>query len=173
MSSLRLFHISEEGDIQKFHPRKSKEQWGYHKYVWAIDEGKIHNYLLPRDCPRICIDLERTGDQLNWLKTFSIENHKAVIFICYEWCEKIQACTLFQYEFGKRNFEPIDKVAGYFVSRMVETPIQRFVIRNCEQELSRLNVKLIQLDRIKMLDIKEKVVKDLESFSIIKWENFE
>ena len=50
---MRLFHISEDGYIEKFIPRRSKEIWEYKNYVWAIEEEKIQNYLLPRDCPRI------------------------------------------------------------------------------------------------------------------------
>ena len=49
-----LFHISEESDIARFEPRAS----GYpippgHLVVWAIDESRLCNYLLPRECPRV------------------------------------------------------------------------------------------------------------------------
>lgn len=171
--SSRLFHISEENNIRQFQPRISKKQWNYEKYVWAIEEEKLHNYLLPRQCPRICIDLEKLNIHLNWLAAFPIENHKAVVFIADNWKEKVQNCTLFKYEFDKHNFMLIDKIAGYYVSRKIEIPNRKFEITNCEQALINSNVKLITLDRMNMLEIKEKVVQDLEDFSIIKWSNFE
>ena len=168
----RLYHISEEEDIQYFHPRISKEQWNYENYVWAIDEEKIHNYLLPRECPRICIDLEKIKININWLEKFPIENQKAIVFVPDYWKENILLCTLFKYEFDNSNFKLIDKIAGYYVSRKVEVPIRKFEIKNCEQELTNSNAILITLKRAQMLEIKEKVVKDLNDFSIIKWNNF-
>jgi hypothetical protein len=50
-----LYHISEEPDIARFDPRPapspSSGQQG--TMVWAISERLLHNYLLPRDCPRV------------------------------------------------------------------------------------------------------------------------
>ena len=171
--SPKLYHISEERNIEKFHPRISKKQWNYEKYVWAIEEEKLHNYLLPRECPRICVGLEKLTIHSNWLDTFPIENQKAIIFISDDWKGKVQNCKLFKYEFDKGNFKLIDKIAGYYVSRKIETPIRKIEIKNCQQELINSNVKLIILERRKMLEIKEKVVSEFEDFSIIRWNNLE
>src|ERR1044071_6131127 len=46
-----LFHVSEEPAIKLFEPRPSK--YVPDPVVWAIDEARLHNYLMPRDCPRV------------------------------------------------------------------------------------------------------------------------
>lgn len=46
-----LFHVSEEASIERFEPRWSESVGD--KVVWAIDEDRLHNYLLPRECPRV------------------------------------------------------------------------------------------------------------------------
>ena len=50
-SKQMLFHISEESDIARFEPRASEYATGL--VVWAIDETRLCNYLLPRECPRV------------------------------------------------------------------------------------------------------------------------
>ncbi len=47
----RLFHISEEPGIERFEPRES--DYTNEPVVWAIEEARLCNYLLPRDCPRV------------------------------------------------------------------------------------------------------------------------
>src|ERR1700761_6216311 len=51
----RLFHISEEPGIQLFEPRPSPSHFdGINgDVVFAIADDLLHNYLLPRDCPRV------------------------------------------------------------------------------------------------------------------------
>ena len=52
---MRLFHVSEEPDIQVFEPRlptrRALDQTV--GLVWAIDEARLPNFLTPRDCPRV------------------------------------------------------------------------------------------------------------------------
>lgn len=46
-----LFHVSEEFGIERFEPRLS--QYAEEPVVWAISDKRLHNYLVPRDCPRV------------------------------------------------------------------------------------------------------------------------
>ena len=46
-----LFHISAEPGIEVFEPRPS--QYTSEPVVWAITAERLHNYLVPRDCPRV------------------------------------------------------------------------------------------------------------------------
>lgn len=54
---MRLFHVSEEKDIDVFVPRKPdrKDLDPNVPLVWAIDEVHLCNFLTPRNCPRIGI----------------------------------------------------------------------------------------------------------------------
>jgi hypothetical protein len=51
----RLFHISEEPNIALFEPRPSPSFFESitGDVVFAISDELLHNYLLPRDCPRV------------------------------------------------------------------------------------------------------------------------
>ncbi|MDB4902803.1 MAG: hypothetical protein JWQ63_2084 [Mucilaginibacter sp.] len=51
----RLFRISEEPGIKIFEPRTSPSHFENisENVVYAISGNLLHNYLLPRDCPRI------------------------------------------------------------------------------------------------------------------------
>ena len=52
---MRLFHVSEQPDIQVFQPRipTRKELDQTTGLVWAMDEAHLPNYLTPRECPRV------------------------------------------------------------------------------------------------------------------------
>src|ERR1043165_10151297 len=51
----KLFHISDNGEIERFEPRlpPSAGAGVSGLCVWAIDEQHLPHYLLPRDCPRV------------------------------------------------------------------------------------------------------------------------
>jgi hypothetical protein len=53
--SVRLFHISDQAGIKMFEPRPSPSHFDEitGDVVFAISEQLLHNYLLPRDCPRV------------------------------------------------------------------------------------------------------------------------
>lgn len=51
---MRLFHVSEESNIEIFVPRKPSgndidKSAGL---VWSVSEACLPNFLTPRDCPR-------------------------------------------------------------------------------------------------------------------------
>lgn len=52
---MRLFHASEEGNIEIFKPRipVREDMDKSAGLVWAIDERRLPNFLTPRDCPRV------------------------------------------------------------------------------------------------------------------------
>ena len=53
-----LFHVSEKSGITEFMPRQSK--YTQAPVVWAVDDEKVRNYLVPRDCPRVTYYAEPT-----------------------------------------------------------------------------------------------------------------
>src|SRR5262245_45763779 len=50
-SPARLFHVCDRSGIDRFEPRPSAR--AHDPVVWAIDDERLRNYLLPRDCPRV------------------------------------------------------------------------------------------------------------------------
>ena len=67
---MRLFHVSEESNIQIFEPRiPTREDLDKNiGLVWAIDEKRLPNFLTPRNCPRITyhIGKDTTESDLNY-----------------------------------------------------------------------------------------------------------
>jgi hypothetical protein len=54
LDGLRLFHVSEEPGIHTFEPRPAPRRSNVKgDVVWAVDELRLPNYLLPRACPRV------------------------------------------------------------------------------------------------------------------------
>jgi hypothetical protein len=113
-----LFHVSEEGGIEVFEPRAPKE--GVDPVVWAIDEMRLRNYLVPRDCPRVTFyaGAETTeADAQRFLGSST-----AVVAIEESWSERLGSCRLYCYHLPSETFECADECAGYFVSRVAVVP---------------------------------------------------
>ena len=49
-----LFHVSDQPGITRFEPRPPPPGNTTHtgRMVWAVGQRLLHNYLVPRDCPR-------------------------------------------------------------------------------------------------------------------------
>jgi hypothetical protein len=83
-----LFHVSEEGGISRFEPRPSKHTDD--PVVWAIDDERLRNYLLPRDCPRVtCYAGHRTSDEDR--RRF-LGLARALVAIEESWLERVRTC---------------------------------------------------------------------------------
>ena len=50
-----LFHVSARPGITRFEPRPPPPGNTTHtgRMVWAVGQRLLHNYLVPRDCPRV------------------------------------------------------------------------------------------------------------------------
>lgn len=145
--------------------------WGYHKYVWAIAENKIPNYLFPRACPRICIREKNKAILNDWTPNNSLKEKKVIIFVPKSWETSIKNNLIYQYEFDPINFTLIDKIAGYYVSKVAESPINLIKIDNCLALLETQDVEVILVTNQELREIRAKVVQNMKTFSIIKWDN--
>jgi hypothetical protein len=85
-----LFHLSEEAGIERFEPREST--YTSYPVVWAITADRLHNYLLPRDCPRVTYYAgpDTTAEDVN---RFLGEN-RAVVAVEKSWFEQIRSMLL-------------------------------------------------------------------------------
>lgn len=119
--SLRLFHVSEEAGIARFEPRPppSPDAGVIGNAVWAVDEAHMANFLLPRDCPRICFRAK--ADTLPEDQTLLGDASHVVAFEA-AWLERVRACTLQIYEFPVEPFTLALPDAGYWIAREAVTP---------------------------------------------------
>ena len=160
-----LFHISEQPRIELFAPRAS--QYTDEPVVWAITADRLHNYLVPRDCPRVTFyagpetsaaDVERF-----------LGSSRAVVAIESDWFARLRSCRLYCYHLPPVTFECLDECAGYFVSRVAVAPARVEVIDDPIAELLKRGVELRFVPDL--WPLRNAVVASTLQFSIIRMRN--
>lgn len=140
---MHLYHVSEELNIQRFDPRPAPSGSGLQgNFVWAVDEAHLPNYLLPRDCPRVCFARGAETSQRDIARFLEHAADSRVIAVEWNWLERIRAVTLHVYSFPCAPFECIDAGAGYYVSSQSVLPIECHTHSDILNELSKRNVEL-------------------------------
>lgn len=165
MNKKKLFHVSEQADINEFIPRLSPHT--NQPVVWAIAENKLANYLLPRNCPRVayCVgDKTSIADRRHFL-SFSSQ----AIAIEALWYEQAIDTTLYLYEMPAHTFNLFDSVAGYYVSYAVVFPEAKHIIDNPIQAILAKNIELRLLPCLWQLH--DAVVNSTLEFSSIRMKN--
>jgi hypothetical protein len=145
---MRLFHVSEESNIEKFVPRipyrndmdKSKG------LVWSLTEPALPNWLTPRNCPRVGFRADENTTQEDIEKFFSSSSRHCVA-IEHGWHKKMLDTTLYVYEFDPSNFY-FDERAGFYVSDKTEIPIGVTVYENLYEELFSRNIEVRILNNL-------------------------
>lgn len=140
---MRLFHISEEKDISVFVPRPTvrRDLDPDAKYVWAIDEDHLPNFLTPRNCPRVCYwanDCTAVEDLEKYIGTSA----RHVVIIEADWLERLKSTELYLYEFDPKDFTLQDVVAGYYVSTVTVCPIQKIRVHDLPSEIRKRGAEL-------------------------------
>ncbi|QOV11237.1 DUF6886 family protein [Viridibacillus arvi] len=147
---MRLFHVSEEQNIEVFEPRiPSRQDLDQTKrLVWAINEKCLPNFLTPRNCPRVCfhINADTTKEDKTRYLSSSTSNH--VVVIENKWLQKMRNTKLYLYEFDSIEFQLLDKNAGYYVSEKKQVPINCVEINDLIEALSNRNVELKTVDSL-------------------------
>ena len=140
---MRLFHVSEEPDIQVFEPRlpKRKDLDPDVGLVWAIDEKHLPNFLTPRDCPRVCYHVGNSTVESDVLR-FLPQGCLHAVVMENKWLPAVQNTTLYVYEFSPNDFELLDPVAGYYIARNTQRPIGKTVICDLLGELRSRNIEV-------------------------------
>ncbi len=160
-----LFHISEEPDIARFVPRAS--EYTPDLVVWAIEEHRLCNYLVPRACPRVTYyaGAETTAADVERF----LDSAQAVVAIESGWLERVRSSRLYCYHMPSETFECFDACAGYFVSRVPVVPSGVDPLEGPLTELSRRGVELRVLPNLWAL--RDAVVTSSLQFSIIRMRN--
>lgn len=165
---MRLFHVSENPDIDAFVPREAP-QTPEGRCVWAISERMLHNYLVPRDCPRVTFHAAAATCAED--RTLFMGNPAADFVIAVEtaWLKRIREAVLYVYEFSPQNFRCRDEIAGYHISGRTEIPAGRTEIRNVMTELSDRGVELRPVADLRPL--RDAIIASTLNFSCIRMRN--
>lgn len=126
----RLFHVSEESDIEYFEPRPSPQRYEQLSgdVVFAITGEMLHLYLTPRDCPRVVYTsgpFSREADIERYLGTSGI-----IMAVESAWLSAMRETALYIYELPGETFELLDENAGYYISYQAVRPMNVYMITN-------------------------------------------
>ncbi|PEB51620.1 hypothetical protein CON65_20580 [Bacillus pseudomycoides] len=141
---MRIFHVSEEKRIQVFHPRKpTRTDLDPTKgLVWAIDDQCLPDFLMPRNCPRVCYRVGSNTSESDKQTYLSSKSCSHVVVIENKWFETMKNTKLYLYEFDTKQFTLQDENAGYYVSETSQIPIAKLEVVDLFEELFKRNVEL-------------------------------
>ncbi len=165
MTAKMVLHVSEDPDIRRFEPRPSSLIDGL--AVWAIEDARLHNYLVPRDCPRVtfyAVATSTTEDVDRFLGRST-----TVVAIEEAWLERAERCQLYCYHLPADTFESLDRGAGYCISRLPVVPARRDIIDNPLDHIVRRGVELRILPSLWALH--DAVAASTLQFSMIRMRN--
>jgi len=148
---MRLFHVSEDPNIEVFHPRlpRRPELDPDIGLVWSFTEPALPNWLFPRGCPRVGYRICDNVTSDDMAKFFaSGANH--VVAIENGWHERQLNATLYVYEFAPANFY-FDEVAGFYISQKSETPIDMVTYTDLYAELFKRGAEVRLVDNLWLL----------------------
>jgi hypothetical protein len=167
---MRLFHISEEAGIEAFQPRPASEAWPEleGRYVWAIEEELLTNYLFPRDCPRVCLRATDASDPAH-VDSLMAGDRSPLILLDERWRQSVNRAKLFLHEFCPNDFKLLHKCAGYWVSEETQYPIRTETVDDALAQIREAGVR-VQF-RTDLETIVREVAKSSLRFSIIKMNN--
>lgn len=160
-----LYHVSETEGIELFEPRLAEAENA--AFVWAIHERRLHNYLLPRDCPRVtyCAKGDTTPADVEQFLGAS----PAVIAVESRWLQRVQSARLYCYQLPAESFRMLDDGAGYYVSDQSVPPISVQCIENPMLALLGRGVELRFIRDLVVFG--ERVVASTLQFSLIRMRN--
>lgn len=159
---MRLFHFSDEFDIDVFEPVNG--------LVWAIDEELAVNYLFPRDCPRVTFGVwESTNDADRAWFDYVAAGARRVLVIESGWLGRVQSARLCRYEFDPDGFEVQDAAAGYWTSPVRQEPKAREVIDGLETAIAQAGGRLTT--EASLWPIMDQIVDSSLRFSVIRQRN--
>lgn len=118
-----LYHISDAPDITRFDPRPAPPASGQTgSMVWAIDHEHLHNYLLPRDCPRVTFYSRPSSTAEDIARLMASTSAQYVVAIESRWLPRVLTERLYRYDLPDDSFTPLDAGAGYYISREPVVP---------------------------------------------------
>lgn len=165
---MRLFHVSEESNIQEFEPR-IPDRADLDKtvgLVWAVDEDRLPNFLTPRNCPRVTYHVGVHTTTADKRRFFTSSTATHAIVIENKWFDSMKSTVLYLYEFDTEDFVLQDAVAGYYVARTKQLPKGRYELTDLFSELINRNVEIRIVDNL--WDIADAIEKSTLNWSFCR-----
>lgn len=162
---MNLFHLSDDPGIARFEPRPSA--YTERNVVWAISGERVANYLLPRECPRVCF---RAGARsLGADVARLLGEASAVIAIEQAWEQRLRQGRLHRYAMPPASFVLHDETAGYFIAHEPVVPLGLTTIEDLPGAIARTGATLSVLPSLWSLH--DAVLQSSLDFSMIRMRN--
>jgi hypothetical protein len=169
--SNQLYHFSDDPGITRFVPRPppSASSGVAEDVVWAVGERLRHNYLLPRDCPRVTFYPAPSSAPADVAQLMAGTSAAHVVAIETRWMPALRQGKLYQYTLPPETFAPVDEGAGYYISRQPVIPLGMLVLDDLLGELLDCDVELRVMPSLWKL--RDAVVASTLQFSCIRMRN--
>src|SRR5262249_4469839 len=138
-------------------------------FVWAVDEVHMPNYLLPRDCPRVCFARSERTTQEDAVRFIGYSNAARIIAVEWNWLDRIRDAKLYLYQLPSDPFEVMDRGAGYHIATESVLPISITEVADLLRAISQRNVELRFRDNLWTLN--DAVANSTLEFSMIRMRN--
>ncbi len=172
MTAERLYHVSDQPGIPLFEPRPVRAghpRGDLPPVVWAVGERLLHNYLLPRDCPRVTFYAAPGSDPADVARLLGASAARYVVAIESGWLDAVRAAVLWLYELPTDTFELLDPIAAYYVSRAAVRPLSMRRVDDLLGELARRDVELRVTPSL--WPLRDAVLASSLAFSVIRMGN--
>jgi hypothetical protein len=140
---------------------------GEEAMVWAIAETHLANYLLPRDCPRVCFRAAPDSNPAD-VERFLAESG-TVVAIEEAWLPKVRNAQLYCYQMPVQDFALYDAIAGYWVSRHPIIPTAVRNLTNLLEEIADLGASLRSV--ASLWPLHDEIASSSLTFSMIRMRN--
>lgn len=141
----QLYHVSDQAGITLFEPRPPTPHRPHdiqRPVVWAIADRLLHNYLLPRECPRVTFYARSDSDPADVARLMGQTAARHIVAIESDWLATVRTTVLYLYEFLGEGFNEIDYGAGYYVCETAVTPQAMRRVDDLLGELAKRDVEL-------------------------------
>lgn len=160
-----LYHVSEEPGLSRFEPRAHPNY--PEPVVWAIHAARLHNYLLPRDCPRVTFYAGPNTTEAD-VKKF-LGSSPAVVAFESRWLDRVRTTRLYLYELPADSFACVDECAGYYHSPSAVTASAAREVDDPLRELASCGVEVRIVPSL--WELHDAVLQSTLAFSIIRMRN--
>ena len=139
-----LYHFSDNPSITRFEPRPppAASSGVSDQVVWAVGGRLRHNYLLPRDCPRVTFYPAPSSAPEDLARLMAGTSAGHVVAIEAGWMPALRQGRLYQYELPPATFVALDQGADYYVSREPVEPLGVVLIDDLLGELLACDIEL-------------------------------
>lgn len=110
-----VYHLSEDGSIDRFAPAVPQSNPGHPPAVWAMDAEHEPPYWFPPHCPRISVWAYDDDQQTVLRSTFGTDATR----ICAAesgWLDRMRTARIYRYAFDGARFEPWPDADGQYTT---------------------------------------------------------